>query len=217
MKIVVTGASCGIGLSCATLFLQKGHEVYGIDKLPAAIEHPAYRHYIADVRSTLPAIEQVQVLITAAGIQQPEEEVLDVNLMGTVRAIEHYALQPAIRSVVTIASASATNGAEFPLYSASKGGVVSYTKNLALRLAVYGAVANSLSPGGVLTASNAPVLSDPALKEAVMAESLLGKWASSDEIADWAYFLAVINRSMTGQDLVVDNGEMLKSNFIWPQ
>ena len=217
MKIVITGASCGIGYSCAMLFLQKGHEVHGIDKLPATIEHPAYRHYIADVRATMPAIEQVQVLITSAGIQQPEEEVLDVNLMGTVRAIERYALQPAIRSVVTIASASATNGAEFPLYAASKGGVVSYTKNLALRLAPYGAVANSLSPGGVLTASNAPVLDDPVLKQAVMDESLLGKWASADEIAEWAYFLAVINRSMTGQDLVIDNGEMLKSNFIWPQ
>lgn len=133
--------------------------------------------------------------------------------MNVVRA---YALQPAIRAVVTIASASARNGAEFPLYAASKGAVVTYTKHLALELARYGATANSLSPGGVLTASNAPVIDNPTLWAEALQESLLGKWATPQEVAQWAYFLAVINRSMTGEDVLVDNGEMLRSHFVWP-
>ena len=46
-------------------------------------------------------------------------------------------------------------------------------------------------------------------------ETLLGKWCEAEEIAELAYFLTVVNRSMTGEDLLIDNGEMLKSNFIW--
>lgn len=217
MKVLITGACSGIGAATAHLFLDKGHEVVGIDILSASISHPHYTHIMADVRETLPAVEDVEILVTAAGVQTPESDTIDVNLLGTVRAAETYALQPAIRAVVTVASSSAHNGAEFPLYSASKGGVLAYTKNLALRIATYGATANSISPGGVTTESNAPVTSDPTLYRAALNESLLGKWASPEEIAEWIYFMAVVNRSMTGCDVLVDNGEMLKSNFIWPK
>ena len=85
----------------------------------------------------------------------------------------------------------------------------------ALNLAKRGVTVNSISPGGVITESNAHILESEELYEAVKAESLLGKWAEPEEIADLAYFLTVVNRSMTGEDLLIDNGEMLKSNFIW--
>ena len=88
-------------------------------------------------------------------------------------------------------------------------------KNLALALAPRGITVNSISPGGVITESNAHILENAALYAAVKAETLLGKWAEPAEIADLAYFLTVANRSMTGEDLLVDNGEQLRSNFIW--
>lgn len=218
MKLVLTGASGGIGMAIAVKFLKQNWNVVGIDvDAPAHFSHPRYTHLQADVRGKLPAIDDVNVLITAAGVQFPEEDAIDVNLKGVVNTVETYAFQPAIRSVLNIASASARNGAEFPLYVASKAGVVGYTKNVALRLARFGATCNTLSPGGVVTASNAPVLEDDALRAAVYAESLLGKWADPEEIAEWAYFLTVVNKSMTGEDVLVDNGEILKSNFIWPK
>ena len=37
----------------------------------------------------------------------------------------------------------------------------------------------------------------------------------SDAIAEFTYFISVVNKSMTGEDLFIDNGEKLKSNFIW--
>lgn len=215
MKVLITGTSTGIGRETARFFLSQGHSVLGIDILPSTIEHPAYTHHVADVRLPLPKVSDIEILICAAGVQLPDEDTIDVNLRGTINTIETYAFQPAIKALVTVASASATNGSEFPMYSASKGGVVTYTKNAALRLAKYGATANSISPGGVLTASNATVTDDPMLFQAALNESLLGKWASETEIAQWIYFISVVNRSMTGQDIVVDNGEMLKSNFIW--
>lgn len=217
MKALITGASGGIGSAIAEKFLSCGYEVVGLDVAPAAISHPNYTHLLCDVTGDLPDVKEVAVLVTAAGVQSNGEDAIEVNLKGVIRTVEKYAFTPAIRAVVNLASASAANGSEFPLYSASKGGVVTYTKNAALRLAPYGATANSLSPGGVMTSSNDPVIQDPSLFQEALAESLLGKWAEPQEIAEWVYFLAAVNRSMTGQDLLVDNGEMLKSNFVWPK
>src|SRR5699024_2281133 len=113
---------------------------------------------------------------------------IDVNLKGTIRVTEKYAFNNGIKSVLFIASASASTGAEFPEYVASKGGVVSYMKNVALRLAWQGVTVNSLSPGGVLTPLNARVIDDGEKWSKIMALTPLRKWASAEEIAEWAYF-----------------------------
>ena len=116
---------------------------------------------------------------------------------------------------MSLSLTSARNGAEFPEYAASKGGMVAYMKNVALRIARFGATANSLSPGGVTTPLNNRVMRDKTLWDRIMAQTLLPKWASAEEIAEWAYFLTAVNRSMTAQDLLIDNGEQAKAEFIW--
>ena len=68
---------------------------------------------------------------------------------------------------------------------------------------------------GVKTALNDRVMNDPELWNRIMNETLLPKWAEAEEIAEWAYFMTVVNRSMTAQDLLIDNGEDAKANFIW--
>ena len=62
---------------------------------------------------------------------------------------------------------------------------------------------------------NAHVMNDPVLWKQIMDETLIPKWASAEEIAEWAYFVTVVNRSMTAQDVLIDNGEAARSNFIW--
>lgn len=215
MKVLITGTSSGIGKAAALKFLKMGHGVIGIDRLPCAISHDNYTHIVCDITKDLPDIENVEILINNAGVQTGTDRDIEVNLKGTVAVTEKYAFQKKIKSVVCIASASGNTGAEFPEYAASKGGVIAYAKNVALRLAKYGAVCNSISPGGVLTASNDHILKDEKLKKAAIGESLLEKWATEEEIADWIYFVAVINRSMTAQDILIDNGEAAKSNFVW--
>ena len=215
MKVLITGTSRGIGRACALRYLEKGHEVVGLDILESTLSGSALStHYRADITGTLPDIENVEILVNNAGVQEEGREI-DVNLKGTIAVTEKYGITPAIRSIVFMASASARNGAEFPLYAASKGGVVAYMKNVALRVAAYGATCNSISAGGVLTELNDHIIKDARLMQACLDETLLHRWADPGEIASWCYFLTNCNKSMTGQDLLIDNGEQLRSNFIW--
>ena len=133
-----------------------------------------------------------------------------------IKVTEKYGVRKNIRSILNIGSASGHTGSEFPEYCASKGGVIAYTKNVALRVAAFGATCNSLDPGGVLTPLNDCVVNDPALWSAIMEQTPLKRWATSEEIAEWAYFMTVENTFCTGQSIVVDGGESINSRFIWP-
>lgn len=215
MKIVITGTARGIGKAIALKFLSLNHEVIGIDINPSTISSPLYKHYQKDIsKDELEDISDVEILINNAGVQNSIDDI-DVNLKGSIRVTEKYAFQKSIKSVLFIASASAHNGSEFPEYAASKGGLISYMKNVALRLAKYKATSNSLSPGGVINELNLHILNNDDLYEKVLNETLLSKWASVDEIAEWAYFMTVINKSATAVDVLIDNGEIAKANFIW--
>lgn len=216
MKVLVTGSSKGIGKAIAIEFLKNGHNVIGFDILESSIDNPNYTHYVSNILDDdLPLINDVEILINNAGVQTMSCEDIKVNLEGTIKITEKYAFNDSIKAVVNIASSSASTGSEFPHYAASKGGVLAYTKNLALRLAKYGATANSISPGGVITDLNDHIINNPKLWDEVMNETLLKKWADVEEIAKWVYFVAVINKSMTGEDIFIDNGEKIKANFIW--
>ncbi|MCR4770842.1 MAG: SDR family oxidoreductase [Oscillospiraceae bacterium] len=215
MNAVVSGTSRGIGRAVAERFLRAGDRVFGLDIDAGTVEHPNYSHYICDVRSgAFPDLPEVGIVISNAGTLE-EKDAIEVNLLGAMRFAEHYVKSASLRSVLFIASASARSGAEFPRYVASKAGLVGYMKNTALALAGRGVTCNSISPGGVITEANRHILDSESLYEAVKAETLLGKWAEPEEIAELAYFLTAVNRSVTGEDILIDNGEMLKSNFIW--
>lgn len=217
MKVLITGTSQGIGKAIAERFLIKGHDVIGVDRSESSISAENYTHVTADVRDIdkMSEITGVEILINNAGTQNEDD--IDINLKSLIRFTEKYGLRKDIRSILNIGSASGHTGSEFPEYCASKGGVIAYTKNVALRVAQYGATCNSLDPGGVLTPLNDCVVNDPDLWKEIMDQTPLRRWASAEEIADWAYFLTVENRFCTGQSIVVDGGESINSRFIWPE
>ena len=217
MKILITGTSQGIGKAIALFFLENGHEVIGIDRQDSSVSHDRYSHFICDIRDrgNLPDISDVQILINNAGAQNEDD--IDINLKALIYVTEKYGIQKDIRSILNIGSASGHTGSEFPEYCASKGGVIAYTKNVALRVARFGATCNSLDPGGVYTTLNDCVVNDPVLWKEIMDQTPLKKWATPEEIARWAYFLTVENTFCTGQSIVVDGGESINSHFVWPE
>ena len=220
--VVVTGSSQGIGFETAKYFLERGYVVHGIDIDSNKIgeHHPdlsnRYIHHVADVSNAdqLPIIDHTDILVNNAGVQNTSRDIA-VNLCGVINCTERYGLTSDIKSIVNLASVSAHNGAEFPEYVASKGGVLAYTKWTAKEVAKYGATCNSLSFGGVLTELNRPVTEDAESWNAIMNMTPLKKWMTPYECAQWIYFVSVVNRSMSGQDIVIDNLETLNHQFVW--
>ena len=220
--VVVTGSSQGIGFETAKYFLERGYVVHGIDIDSNKIgeHHPdlsnRYIHHVADVSNAdqLPIIDHTDILVNNAGVQNTSRDIA-VNLCGVINCTERYGLTSDIKSIVNLASVSAHNGAEVPEYVASKGGVLAYTKWTAKEVAKYGATCNSLSFGGVLTELNRPVTEDAESWNAIMNMTPLKKWMTPYECAQWIYFVSVVNRSMSGQDIVIDNLETLNHQFVW--
>lgn len=217
MKVLITGTTQGIGKAIAELFLKKNHNVIGIDRKTASIVHMNYTHYTCDIRDydALPDIKGINILINNAGTQNEDD--IDINLKALIHITEKYGIQEDIKSILNIGSASAHTGSEFPEYCASKGGVLAYTKNVAIRVAPFGATCNSLDPGGVLTELNECVINDPELWQQIMYETPLKKWATPEEMAQWAYFLTVTNTFCTGQNILVDGGESINYKFVWKE
>ena len=234
--VVITGGSRGIGFAAVKEFLKAGAKVCFLSHYEETGKAALAK--LAEINPDYPVIwrcidlcseEQakalfdevealwgrVDVLINNAGTQNDND--IDINLKALIHITEKYGIQDNIRSVLNIGSASAHTGAEFPEYCASKGGVLAYTKNVALRIAKYGATCNSLDPGGVLTPLNECVMNDPVLWEQIMAETPLKRWATAEEIAEWAYFLTVTNTFCTGQSIVVDGGEAINYHFVWKE
>jgi len=120
MKVLITGTAQGIGKAIAELFLEKGHIVFGIDRQESSISESLYTHFVCDIRDRerLPQLDGVEILINNAGTQNEDD--IDINLKALIYMTEKYGVQPAVRSVLNIGSASAHTGAEFPEYCASK-------------------------------------------------------------------------------------------------
>jgi len=219
MNVFISGTHSGIGRAIAELFLSRGAHVVGFDIRESTIDHAEYEHHVVDVsdKLTLPEVPvAANIVVSNAGVQNSGKDI-EVNLMGAMNFVEKYAIQPEIKSVLFVASSGAHTGDEFPEYAVSKGGLLTYVKNVGRRIAKYGATCNSISPGGVKTELNKPVMDDPALWNRIMDVTPLKRWAEPEDIAEWVWFLTVVNKNCTGQDILVDNGEKdLNSTFVWP-
>lgn len=215
MKVLITGTSSGIGRATAEKFLRKGYEVIGFDIKEKTISMPCYTHFKLDIsKDELPELEGVSIVINNAGTIA-EKDAIATNLEGYIRVVEKYCYTGEVKSIVNVASISGHVGLDTARYAASQGGRLAYTKHLAITLGkLFKTRVNSISPGAVLSGLEPELYQDKALLNAVANENILKKWIQPEEIADWIYFVAVKDKSMTGQDILIDNGEVANFNFI---
>jgi NAD(P)-dependent dehydrogenase (short-subunit alcohol dehydrogenase family) len=140
------------------------------------------------------------------------EVTLDVNVTGVARCCRHgipAMLASGGGSIINVASFVAHLGAATPqiAYTASKGAVLSMTREIAVIHARQGIRANALCPGPVLTPLLAKFLSDDAKRQRRLVHIPMGRFGEAIEIAHGALFLASDDSSfMTGQSLLIDGG-----------
>ena len=142
------------------------------------------------------------------------DKLLQLNLGSAVYVCHAFAghlLEHGRGSVINVASVAGLAAA--PLmgpYGASKAGLISLTKTLAAEWGPAGVRVNALCPGWTATELNRTLWEDPVVGPATVAGSALRRWASADEMAGPAVFLASEAASfMTGQTLIVDGGQTM--------
>ncbi|MGZ8937850.1 MAG: SDR family NAD(P)-dependent oxidoreductase [Limisphaerales bacterium] len=92
-------------------------------------------------------------------------------------------------------------------YSASKAGLLGFTKALALELAPEGITVNGISPGPCATEMNIPILNNPELNQQFVSKLPVGRWGKVEEIAHLLLYICSPNSGfLTGTDVVIDGG-----------
>lgn len=179
------------------------------DAIEGAVERFGALHVLYNNAGVLWRDRDVSVLETS---EEVWDRVFAINLKGMVW-VTKYGIPHLIRagggSIVNIGSTSALLGDTIPqdAYTASKGAVISLTRNLAVQFAPQGVRANCIHPGFTDTPMQTVRTTDPAFVEAAVREIPLGRLATPRDIVNAALFLASDEAAyVTGTELVVDGG-----------
>lgn len=237
-RCLVTGAASGIGRAIAQGFARAGAVVAGVDRdangLTGLAVQPIVEDLAADggplraLAAAEAAIGQIDILVNAAGISRirradrfdadEAQQILAVNLLAPMALCA--GVLPAMRAardgaIVNLVSELALVAQPgYTAYCASKGGLLAYTRALALECAPLGIRVNGICPGPIDT----PMLqrefataSDPAAERAAAVATIpLGRLGRPEEIAEIALFLATAPALVQGAFLVADGGKTLQ-------
>ena len=221
--VLITGGSRGIGSACARLFSENGYNVainyFSSEKEALALEKElknaaAFRADVSNRSQVDGMISQIKsrfgsvdILINNAGIAQSKlfsditgddfDRMVLVHLKGAfncAQAVLDDMIDKKSGKIINISSIWGIAGASCEVhYSMVKAGIIGFTKALAKELALSGITVNALAPGVVDT--DMMNCFTPEEKNEIEAEIPLGRFASPEEIALSALFLAENNRS----------------------
>jgi NAD(P)-dependent dehydrogenase (short-subunit alcohol dehydrogenase family) len=238
---VITGAASGIGAETARAFAEEGAKVVGVDLKEGSVGDLAIEADVTDeeqVRGLYGRVRmelgRIDVLFNNAGINPTDDRsvtetgleawqrVQDVNVRSVFLCCKHgipHLLETGGGSVINTASFVAVMGAAVSQisYTASKGAVLSMSREMGVEFAGRGVRVNALCPGPV----NTPLLQELFAKDTAKAERRIvhlpmGRFAEPREIAQGALFLASDESSyVTATTFLVDGG--LSGAYLTPQ
>lgn len=230
---LVTGGCGGIGSTiCQKLaadgyfvFINYAHSKDKAEALAAEIGGKACCFDVADlsaVQSAFDKIREIDLLVNNAGVSEidlftsiPQEKsrnIMETNLIGTMNCTRTF-LSPMIRKksgcIINISSMWGQVGASCEVdYSASKAGIIGFTKALAKEVAPSGIRVNCVSPGFIMTEMNSRFSQEDLnlIKEDIP----LGIFGKPEHVADAVSFLASEQAEyITGQILAVNGGMVI--------
>lgn len=240
---VVLGGTSGIGHAIALALAEAGADVVASSRRSEAIEATAraieklggktlrMNSDVADRKSLERLRESVErelgpvsILVNCAGMTQRVatlditeelwEQIIDINLTGTLRACQVFGsgmIDRGYGRIINIASlATFVAFMEVAPYGASKAAVGALTKSLAVEWASRGVTVNGIAPGIFPTALNSAIIDSPRGKELLM-RTPMKRFGKVEELTGTAVFLASDEASFVTGEIVVIDGGMLAS------
>jgi NAD(P)-dependent dehydrogenase (short-subunit alcohol dehydrogenase family) len=234
-RVLVTGATSGIGAELAAAFRAAGAEVAITGTRASPADYPSqsldgYRYLPLQARSpasvdaVAAAVGALDVLVNNAGVSLPDgkseedpdvfDDAVRINLCAAnrlSRRCRDRLAQSRLEgggNVINLASLSAFFGMPIvPGYGAAKAGLVQLTKTLAATWARLGIRVNAVAPGLIRTRMTEPMEAFPDLVRAHLDRTPLARWGTPADVAGAVLFLSSpAARFITGQTLAVDGG-----------
>ena len=223
VALAEAGADVAVAARARSALEETAHlvEACGVRALALATDVASYASMEALMAHTVSALGRLDVLVNNAGIARvaPLAEaslddwraIVDVNLSGVFhgcRAAAPYLIRQRAGKVINLASVLAAAGLPgYTMYAATKGGVISLTRALAVEWARHNVQVNAIAPGWFVTEMNEAAFADPKIHERLTRDIPARRTGRLEEIGPLAVYLASSGSDfMTGQTIFLDGG-----------